>query len=231
MEEYAKRVHDPYFQPQMAITTFSEESLVNRVWVPGPIIIGAGPSGLAAAACLKNQGVHALILEKTHCIASLWQLKTYDRLCLHLPKQFCQLPLMPFPKDFPTYPTKQHFLAYLEAYTRNFDLKPVFNTVVVKAEYDEGCGLWRVKTKVAEYVTRWLIVATGENAEEVLPKIEGMNEFNGPILHTSSYKSGDCFEKKKVLVVGCGNSGMEVCLDLCNYNASPSLVVRDSVCT
>lgn len=231
MEEYAKRLHDPYFQPQTATTPVAEDSLVNRVWVPGPVIVGAGPSGLAAAACLKNQGINALILEQTDCIASLWQFKTYDRLRLHLPKQFCQLPLMPFPKDFPTYPTKQQFLAYLEAYAKKFDLKPVFNTMVVRAEYDGGCGLWRVKTKVNEYVCRWVIVATGENAEEVVPKIEGMNEFIGPILHTSSYKSGDCFVNKKVLVVGCGNSGMEVCLDLSNYNACPSLVVRDSVST
>ncbi|KAI3711615.1 hypothetical protein L1987_70154 [Smallanthus sonchifolius] len=229
MEEYAKRVHDAYFQAQMATTSISGDSLANCVWVPGPIIVGAGPSGLAVAACLKNQGFDVFILEQANCIASLWQIKTYDRLCLHLPKKFCQLPLMPFPKDFPTYPSKQQFLAYLEAYAKRFDLKPVFNTTVVRAEYDRECGLWRVKTKVNEYICPWVIVATGENAEEVVPKIEGMNEFVGPIIHTSSYKSGDCFEKKKVLVVGCGNSGMEVCLDLCNHNACPSLVVRDSL--
>ncbi|KAJ0724203.1 putative indole-3-pyruvate monooxygenase [Helianthus annuus] len=229
MEEFTKRVHDPYFQSQLASTTVSEDSLANRVWVPGPVIVGGGPSGLAVAACLKNQGVNALILEQTNCIAPLWKMKTYDRLRLHLPKQFCQLPLMPFPKDFPTYPTKQQFLAYLEAYANKYELKPVYNTTVVRAEYDRGCGLWRVKTKMAEYVSRWVIVATGENAEEVVPKFEGMNEFTGPILHTSSYKSGDCFENQKVLVVGCGNSGMEVCLDLCNYNACPSLVIRDSL--
>ncbi|KAI7739031.1 hypothetical protein M8C21_008361 [Ambrosia artemisiifolia] len=230
MEEFAKRVHDPYYQPQLAPTTVPGDSLSDRVWVPGPVIVGGGPSGLAVAACLKNQGVrHALILEQTNCIAPLWKMKTYDRLCLHLPKQFCQLPLMPFPKDFPTYPTKQQFLSYLEAYAKKFDLKPVFNTTVVRVEYDRGCGLWRVKTKTIEYVSRWVIVATGENAEEVVPKFEGMNEFTGPILHTSSYKSGEGFKNKKVLVVGCGNSGMEVCLDLCNYNAYPSLVVRDSL--
>ncbi|CAH1426350.1 unnamed protein product [Lactuca virosa] len=229
MEGYAKRVHDPYFQPPLQSAIVSGVSLGSCVWVPGPVIVGAGPSGLAAAACLKNQGIPVLILEKTNCIASLWQIKTYDRLCLHLPKQFCQLPFMPFPKDYPNYPTKQQFLAYLEAYAKNFDLNPVFNTMVVKAEYDGVFGFWRVQTKVTEYVSRWVIVATGENAEEVVPKIEGMNEFIGPILHTSSYKSGDCFENKNVLVVGCGNSGMEVCLDLCNYNACPSVVVRGSL--
>ncbi|XP_076904070.1 indole-3-pyruvate monooxygenase YUCCA2-like [Bidens hawaiensis] len=219
MEELAKGAHDPYLRPQTAPETVLE----------GPIIVGAGPSGLAAAACLKNQGIHALILERADCIASLWQIKTYDRLRLHLPKHFCELPLMPFPKEYPTYPTKQQFLTYLKAYANMFDLKPVFDTTVVSVEYDKGCGLWRVKTNMNEYFCRWVIVATGENAEQVVPKIEGMNEFKGTIVHTSSYTSGVRFENKKVLVVGCGNSGMEVCLDLCNYNACPSVVVRDTL--
>ncbi|KAJ1419391.1 Pyridine nucleotide-disulfide oxidoreductase, class-II [Sesbania bispinosa] len=210
------------------------DKMIRPIWVPGPVIVGAGPSGLAAAACLKQKGIPSLILERADCLASMWQLKTYDRLRLHLPKQFCQLPLMPFPKSLPSYPTKQQFLAYLKAYADHFDIKPAFGKSVVNAEFDHTCGLWRVKTEelkkeVTEYVCQWLIVASGENAEEVLPQIEGMEEFKGPILHTSLYKSGSMFSGKNVLVVGCGNSGMEVCLDLCDHNAHPSLVVRDTV--
>uniref|UniRef100_A0A5B7AAT4 Flavin-containing monooxygenase n=1 Tax=Davidia involucrata TaxID=16924 RepID=A0A5B7AAT4_DAVIN len=205
------------------------------VIVPGPVIVGAGPSGLAAAACLKEKGVPSVVLERSNCIASLWQLKTYDRLRLHLPKQFCELPLMPFPEEFPTYPTKQQFVGYLEDYAKKFDVRPVFNETVARADFDRSLGFWRVKSvnskkgEETEYVCRWLIVATGENAEAVVPEIEGMEEFKGLIVHTSSYKSGDLFRGKRVLVVGCGNSGMEVCLDLCNHNAWPSLVVRDTV--
>ena len=200
------------------------------------MIVGAGPSGLAAAACLKQKGIPSLILERDDCLASMWQLKTYDRLCLHLPKQFCQLPLMPFPQNFPSYPTKQQFLAYLKAYADHFDIKPALSKTVISANFDHRCGYWRVKTQgvkkeETEYVCQWLIVATGENAEEVVPQIEGMSEFEGPILHTSSYKSGSMYCGKNVLVVGCGNSGMEVCLDLCNHHARPSLVVRDTVST
>ncbi|KAA8523113.1 hypothetical protein F0562_009536 [Nyssa sinensis] len=207
---------------------------VKRVWVPGPVIVGAGPSGLAVAACLKERGVPSLILERADCIASLWQHKTYDRLRLHLPKQYCELPLISFPSNFPTYPAKEQFVEYLAAYAQHFNLKPIFNTTVVSAEFDHSCGFWRVKSieqkmEETEYKCQWLIVATGENAEEVIPKFEGMNEFEGLKIHTSSYKSGESFRGKNVLVVGCGNSGMEVCLDLCNYNARPSLVVRDSV--
>ncbi|XVF88529.1 hypothetical protein PTKIN_Ptkin19aG0057700 [Pterospermum kingtungense] len=209
-------------------------TLSRCIWVPCPVIIGAGPSGLATAACLKQRGVPSLVLERANCIASLWKLKTYDRLRLHLPKQFCELPFMPFPEDFPTYPTKKQFVAYLESYRSHFGIDPVFNKTVVSAEFDHRFGFWRVKTlglkqEETEYVSPWLIVATGENADEVVPQIEGVDDFGGPIVHTSSYKSGRLFREKDVLVVGCGNSGMEVCLDLCNCNARPSLVVRDSV--
>ncbi|KAG9455799.1 hypothetical protein H6P81_000307 [Aristolochia fimbriata] len=233
-ETEGKRLHDPLWG--------------RCVVVPGPVIVGAGPSGLAAAACLERRGVHGVIIERAECIASLWQLKTYDRLRLHLPKQFCELPLMPFPESFPTYPTKQQFVAYLETYAREFGLRPKFNETVVSAEYIREVGIWRVVTTTTTttgggsggvggkgsvletvYMCPWLVVATGENAEAVVPEIDGMDDFAGPIVHTSSYKSGEGFRGKRVLVVGCGNSGMEVCLDLCNYNATPSLVVRDSV--
>ncbi|KAG2411010.1 Indole-3-pyruvate monooxygenase [Vigna angularis] len=225
-EVEGKRVHD-YVEVKMG-------KMRRVIGVGGAVIVGAGPSGLAAAACLKQKGIPSLILERADCIASMWEFKTYDRLCLHLPKQFCQLPLMPFPQHLPSYPTKQQFLAYLKAYANHFHIKPAFSRTVVSANYDHRCGCWRVKTQdikkeETEYVCDWLIVATGENAEEFVPQIQGMGEFEGPILHTSSYKSGSIFCGKKVLVVGCGNSGMEVCLDLCNHNALPSLVVRDTV--
>ncbi|CAN6970227.1 hypothetical protein IGI04_033397 [Brassica rapa subsp. trilocularis] len=203
--------------------------------VTGPVIVGAGPSGLATAACLKENGITSVLLERSNCIASLWQLKTYDRLHLHLPKQFCELPLIPFPDHFPTYPTKQQFIEYLEDYAKRFDIRPEFGQTVESAEFDENLGMWRVKSVgeegMTEYVCRWLVAATGENAEPVVPRFEGMEKFEatGVVKHTSHYKSGRDFAGKRVLVVGCGNSGMEVCLDLCNFDAQPSLVVRDAV--
>ncbi|GMJ07229.1 YUCCA4 [Hibiscus trionum] len=201
----------------------------NCVRVHGPIIVGAGPSGLATSACLTQQGVPSLILEKTDCVASLWQNRTYDRLKLHLPKHLCELPLLGFPRDFPKYPTKLQFVSYLESYASHFLIQPRFNQAVRRAEYDRGFGFWRVQTQDSEYVSRWLIVATGENAEPVIPDIPGINIFDGSVLHTSSYESGFEFRNQRVLVVGCGNSGMEVSLDLCRYNAIPHMVVRNTV--
>ncbi|GAB2223093.1 hypothetical protein Droror1_Dr00017230 [Drosera rotundifolia] len=216
------------------------------ILVTGPVIIGAGPSGLAAAACLREKGIPSLVLERSNCIASLWQQRTYDRLRLHLPKTFCELPMMPFPSEYPPYPTKQQFVAYLEDYAMRFCIKPIFSTTVVGAEYDEMIRMWRVRVTTkseqmaegpqihqplqqVEYVCRWLVVATGENAEVVVPEMEGAREFEGELVHTSGYRSGEGYRGKRVLVVGCGNSGMEVCLDLCHHGAMPSIVVRDTV--
>ncbi|XP_074363079.1 putative indole-3-pyruvate monooxygenase YUCCA4 [Apium graveolens] len=197
------------------------------VWVHGPIIVGAGPSGLAVAACLKQSQIPSLVLERSDCIASLWQQRTYDRLKLHIPKQFCQLPLLEYPKHYPKYPTKHQFISYMESYAKHFCIEPKFKQVVEKAEFVNG--IWRVRSQDCEYISRWLIVATGENAEPVIPEIVGLERFNGNVVHTSGYKSGLEFRKQKVLVVGCGNSGMEVSLDLCRHNASPHMVVRNSV--
>ncbi|KAG6531418.1 hypothetical protein ZIOFF_005224 [Zingiber officinale] len=182
------------------------------------------------AACLKERGIPSVVLERAGCIASLWQLKTYDRLRLHLPKQFCELPQMPFPAGFPKYPDRRQFVSYLEAYAGAFDVRPRFHQTVVEARYDTAVGLWRVRTSEGgrEYFSRWLVVATGENAEAVVPDLEGAAGFRGTVAHTSSYKSGDSYRGQRVLVVGCGNSGMEVCLDLCDNNALPTIVVRDS---
>ncbi|EPS72404.1 hypothetical protein M569_02353, partial [Genlisea aurea] len=197
------------------------------VWVPSPVIIGAGPSGLAAAACLRRNGVPSVLLERSSGIASLWREKTYDRLKLHLPKQFCELPYMGFPAEFPDYPTRSQFVGYLESYAERFEIRPIFNQRVIAAEYDANLELWKVRTPETEYLSRWMVVATGENAEEFTPKIEGLEKFSGSVVHSSAYRNGENYRGRKVLVVGCGNSGMEVCLDLCNHGAVPSLVVRD----
>ncbi|KAG6484598.1 indole-3-pyruvate monooxygenase YUCCA1-like [Zingiber officinale] len=208
----------------------SDDDPHEATWVPGPIIIGAGPSGLAVAACLADVGIPCTVLEKASCVASLWQHRTYDRLRLHLPKEFCELPMLGFPEGFPKYPSKKQFLCYLESYADAFGIRPRFCTEVVAAEFDPAVGAWRVRVRGGgELASRWLVVATGENAEPVVPEFPGMERFQGRVVHTCAYKSGAYFVGEKVLVVGCGNSGMEVSLDLCRHSAKPYMVVRNTV--
>ncbi|KAL6636547.1 hypothetical protein ACP70R_024119 [Stipagrostis hirtigluma subsp. patula] len=207
----------------------------DRVPVKRAIVVGAGPSGLAVAACLREQGVPFVVLERDDCIASLWQKRTYDRLKLHLPKRFCELPGMKFPDHYPEYPTSPQFISYLQDYATKFDITPEFNRTVLSANYAETSGIWRVRTFVAgtgetvEYTGHWLVVATGKNAESVVPGFPGFSDFAGEVIPFSEYTSGEAHRGKSVLVVGCGNSGMEVSLDLCDHGARPSMVVRDGV--
>lgn len=221
--------------PSMVSVSEQEDYFKGRcILVNGPVIVGAGPSGLAVGAGLKQQGVPFVILERANCIASLWQNRTYDRLNLHLPKQFCELPYVPFPEEFPEYPSKHQFIDYLKSYAKHFEIESTFNESVQSAKYDETYGLWRVKAisgnnSATEYICRRLVVASGENAEKVVPEFEGLHEFNGNVMHACDYRSGEDFRGKRVLVVGCGNSGMEISFDLCHHHAIPLMVVRSSV--
>ncbi|KAM0881143.1 hypothetical protein ACQ4PT_033130 [Festuca glaucescens] len=101
--------------------------------------------GLAVAASLREQGVPPfVVLERVDSIASLWQKRTYDRLKLHLPKQLCELPRMPFPVSYPEYPTRRQFIEYLQTYAATFDVKPESGSTVQTTRFDEDSGLWRV---------------------------------------------------------------------------------------
>ncbi|KAK2975917.1 hypothetical protein RJ640_007395, partial [Escallonia rubra] len=199
------------------------------------VIVGAGPAGLATSACLNLLCIPNVVLEREDCSASLWKKSSYDRLKLHLAKQFCQLPHMPFPSNAPTFVPKNGFIEYLDNYASHFSVDPLYNRVVGSASFEEHSGKWFVIAKnmlsngVEEYVARFLIVATGENSEGYIPEIMGLDSFRGEILHSNQYESGKKFSGKDVLVVGCGNSGMEIAYDLSNWGARASIVARNPV--
>ncbi|KAH7676802.1 Indole-3-pyruvate monooxygenase protein [Dioscorea alata] len=199
------------------------------------VIIGAGPSGLATAACLTTHSIPYILLERDHCLASLWRNRAYDRVTLHLAKQYCQLPHAPYPASTPTFIPKQHFIEYLEGYAAKFRIQPRFGIEVESAWFEEGEGRWRVVARrgregeVVELKARFMVVASGENDEAVVPEIEGLDGFVGDLVHSNRYRSGSVYKGKSVLVVGAGNSGMEIAFDLCSFGAFPSIVVRSPV--
>ncbi|KAK5793464.1 hypothetical protein PVK06_034612 [Gossypium arboreum] len=88
------------------------------------IIVGAGPAGLATSACLNRLSIPNIVLEREDCYASLWKKRSYDRLKLHLPKQFCHLPYMDFSPNAPTYVPRKGFIYYLDNYVSHFGITP-----------------------------------------------------------------------------------------------------------
>ena len=190
------------------------------------IVIGAGPAGLASAACAKNAGADVTILERTDRIATSWH-GHYDRLHLHTVKGRSGLPHLPMPGDFPKFPSRAQMVAYLDAYAAEFSLKPEFQinvqTVCQRGDkwdvsHDRGCDH-------ADAV----IFATGLNGTPNRVELLGEQTFDGIILHSSDYQSGDVFSGKNVLVVGFGNSGGDIALDLVEAGAHVSLSVRGPV--
>lgn len=196
------------------------------------VIVGAGPSGLAASACLNLQNIPNVLLEREDCYASLWRKRAYGRLKLHLAKDFCELPHMSYPPDAPTYVPKAGFIKYLDDYVSHFGITPIFNTEVTSASFDHVNENWVVESETTQskrWVAKFLVVASGENSEGFIPPFPGLSSFFGEIIHSSKYVDGDKYTGREVLVVGSGNSGMEIALDLHNWGASTSVVIRTPV--
>lgn len=190
------------------------------------LIVGAGPAGLAVGACLKQAGIPCLILEQVDKVGAAWH-RHYDRLHLHTAKAYSGLPFMPFPREYPRYPSRLQVISYLEAYARQFQLEPRFGQQVTAARHANG--FWEVQTRDTRYQASNLVIATGYNREPYLPNWSGQASYQGSLLHSSQYRNGKPFVNQTVLVVGFGNSGGEIAIDLWEHGAQPSLVVRGPV--
>ncbi len=181
------------------------------------VIIGAGPGGLAAAAALRQAGIPAVILERAEAIGASWR-GHYDRLHLHTVRWLSALPGLPIPRREGRWVSRDAFIAYLESYARHHRLEVRLGTEV-RALARAGDG-WRVMTSRGERMTPGVVVGTGYNRLPHLPPWPGRDGFRGRVLHSSSYRSGAEFHGRDVLVVGAGNSGAEIAVDLVEQGAS-----------
>ena len=190
------------------------------------VIIGAGPAGLAAAARLRERGLKPAILEKSDSVGSVWR-RHYDRLHLHTDRGHSGLPGLTMPPAYGRYPSRAQVVEYLESYAARFDLKPVFNACVRAVRRDGRA--WRAEAGEHSRSAPILVVATGWADYPYSPKWPGMKSFDGPILHSSVYRNPAPFAGKRVLVVGFGNSGGEIALDLAEARVDVTLSVRGPV--
>ena len=190
------------------------------------VIVGAGPAGLATAACLKQRNVEALVLEAGPSLGNAWR-NHYDRLHLHTVKQQSQLPGLPFAEELPRYVSRADFVAYLESYAARFSIAPRTGEAVRRVgAADSG---FVVETGRALYRTHAVVVATGYSRVPNPDRLPEQERFRGPVLHSSSYRNGEVFAGQRVLVVGAGSTGAEIALDLAERGAKPTLAVRAPV--
>lgn len=191
------------------------------------LIIGAGPGGLAMAAHFTEAGLDFELIERSDEIAHSWY-NHYDRLHLHTIKEFSSLPFKDFPKEYPTYISKSELIAYYEDYARHFGIQVRYNLTLEKVHRTKE--QWRVVcSNGTKFLSKHVIFATGVNRVANYPHWNTIEEFQKEILHSRFYKNAYPFSGKRVLVVGFGNTGAEIALDLAENNVDVSLSVRSPV--
>ncbi len=191
------------------------------------IIIGAGPAGLAVAGSLREKRISFDILEQSDSVGSSWR-RHYDRLRLHTVKKLSHLPHLPFPDDYPQYASRKQVVDYLEMYAQHFDIRPQFNTSVRKIEKTGDC--WHVETSDGRsFYASNVVIATGVNRKPKVPEWKGQEEFEGKVLHSCDYRNPGDTEGKRVLVIGMGNTGAELALDLAEHDMETFISVRSPV--
>ncbi|MEU3226891.1 NAD(P)/FAD-dependent oxidoreductase [Streptomyces sp. NPDC006976] len=177
-------------------------------------VIGGGPGGLAAASALRARGVRAVVLEKSGSVGASWR-GHYDRLHLHTTRRWSALPGLPMPRRFGRWVSRDNVVRYLEKYAEHHELEVVTGVEVSRIDRAADGSGWRLSASGGRELTgRAVVVATGFNHTPRLPDWPGRETFTGELLHASDYRAPAPYAGKDVLVVGVGNTGAEIAVDL-----------------
>jgi putative flavoprotein involved in K+ transport len=174
------------------------------------IVIGAGPAGLAAAATLLEAGIEVLTLERSS-IGSSWR-GHYDRLHLHTTRRLSGLPGLPIDRTEGRWVSREGVVRYLERYARQRRVAVRPDVEVRTIARQEGA--WSLVTNAGDLSARSVVIATGFNRDPMMPDWPGTDSFTGELVHSVGYRNPDPYRNKDVLVVGTGNSGAEIAVDL-----------------
>lgn len=185
-------------------------------------IIGAGSSGVTTGKALGQRGLPFEILEKGSQLGGMWRYENdsgtssaYRSLHIDTSSKALAYPDFPVPAGPPDYLSHRQVVAYLEAYAGHFGVtdRIRFGHEVLRAEPDRD-GSWRLQlADGSERRYRALVVANGHLSVPRLPEFPG--RFDGLQLHSHCYRTPAPFEGKRVLVVGIGNSAVDIAVDVC----------------
>jgi dimethylaniline monooxygenase (N-oxide forming) len=185
-------------------------------------VIGAGISGLVMCKYLKDNHLDFICYEAGSSIGGLWNHESdanygsiYQSLHLNSSKNTTQFKDFPMPDDYPHYPGHWQFLQYIKAYASKFELnnKIQLNSKVTSVEkISQEQYKLTINYDEIKYFKR-VIIANGHHWLPNIPYIHNIDNFSGLKLHSKEYKNAAIFQDKKVLVVGIGNSGVEIACD------------------
>lgn len=198
---------------------------------PYTLIIGGGQGGIGLAARLKRMGVPALVIDKHPRPGDQWRSR-YHSLALHDPVWYDHMPYIDFPDHWPVFTPKDKMGDWLESYTKLMELDYWSLTEATSARQDpEGEG-WVVEVlrdgvPLTLRPTQ-LVLATGMSGIPNIPKYPGADVFEGEQNHSSTHPGGEHYAGKNVVVIGANNSAHDICADLVQNGAHPTMVQRSS---
>ncbi|NWV68795.1 FMO5 monooxygenase, partial [Malurus elegans] len=199
-------------------------------------IIGAGASGLCALKCCLDEGLEPTCFERSKDIGGLWRFEEnpedgrasiYRSVIINTSKEMMCFSDYPIPEDFPNYMHNSKIMEYFRMYAQHFDLLRHirFRTSVCrvsKCPNFASSGQWEVVTesegKQEAAVFDAVLVCSGHHTDAHLPlsSFPGLEKFEGWYLHSRDYKNPQSFLGKRVVVVGIGNSGIDIAVELSN---------------
>ncbi|CAG8459021.1 4455_t:CDS:2 [Ambispora gerdemannii] len=214
-------------------------------------IIGAGVSGLAALKQCLADNLDPVCFEQDPAIGGLWRYvevdeknpdphsSMYRSAIMNTSKEATCFSDFPIPTNWPTYLPHKLLQQYLESYAENFDLYSYIklNTKVIKVSQLSD-NRWKVKYQSNETITTtdtdineeefdYVIVCSGKERASWIPNYQGRDTFGGKQIHSHIYRDPKQFEDKRIVVVGTGNSGIEIASELSHFASQVYLCARD----
>lgn len=201
-------------------------------------IIGAGPSGLAAAKNCRAAGLEYTVFEKSHTVGGNWVFNpepghssVYENTHIISSRIWSEYEDYPMPEHYPDYPSHQQLYDYFLSYARHFKLLPAirFQHRVDHAGLDDD-GRWRLIVTddegetLTEHFTH-LMVCNGHHWDPRHPELPG--QFNGRIMHSHEFKRvDDSWRDQRVLIIGAGNSACDVAVEVTRVSKHVTLSTR-----
>jgi putative flavoprotein involved in K+ transport len=193
-----------------------ERKAILKIELIDTVVIGGGQAGVAAGYYLSQQKRDFVILDAHEHTGDSWR-KRWDSLSLFTPASFNHLPGMPFPKSRDRFPTKDEMADYLESYAAHFQLPTLFNTKVDKLTRDGDAYL--ITADTLRLKANHVIVATGAYSTPCVPEFASQLDLSIAQLHSVTYRNPSQLRNGAVLIVGAGNSGVEIALDLASQHS------------
>lgn len=178
------------------------------------VIVGSGFSGLGAAIALRKLGIEDfVILEREKEFGGTWVQHAYPGLEIDMPFFVYSYPFEPRWSWSQLYPTGEEYCDYTRFVAKKYDLTRRIRCEagVAEARWDDAANVWRVRLESGEtLVCRWLVSATGLLVVPKLPDIEGIEEFEGKLIHSARWDHDYDLTEKRVAVIGTGATSIQI---------------------